>query len=540
MTSTDPRPDIVESLSGEPASDAALLQAVRDGSHGAFGVLYARHRDHAVALARQALSVSHASHAEDVAEVALSRIFTALRNGKGPTDTLRYYLSTTVRREAWRVQRRQRRQIELLDHWTADERAVAATSPGGSDGGDVDADGSVDEELDKHVLLAEAFGGLPDRWRNVLWLTEVEGRSAAEVAPMLDLSANSLAALSYRARRGLAAAYVKTYNDRRRDPECKAVSVRLAQYVAEGQPRTGYDDVRDHLEVCSACRDLARGVDVAAIALLGAIPVATLSPGRWAADATKTAALAPPLAREADPDAADTDEAGSRWLPARRRPARFISAAMAVAAAFVITTVGTTAYAPSDPSGARAREPFGQRASASEPDGAATDPTGTKVEHETEDRTGNGSRSDQRAPAADRIAGASDGAQTGAGDPPSASTSPMAPSTPSTPAAGTASVSGQIVSAGGTASFATAGLPVTIVGIGGRVRGVASTRTDGSWQFQGLPPGTYSLEAQIPSDLAPVGGPEADADGSSWTAHLGDVELDGSPQQLPTLVLQQR
>src|SRR5690606_3366140 len=98
-----------------------LLQAVRDGSMGAFGILYARHRQFAVMVAQRALSRVDTATAEDVAEVAFIRVLTALRNGKGPTDTLRAYLATTVRREVWRAERRVRRQAEVVDQWASDE-----------------------------------------------------------------------------------------------------------------------------------------------------------------------------------------------------------------------------------------------------------------------------------------------------------------------------------------------------------------------------------------------------------------------------------
>ena len=95
--------------SDEPIGDALLLQAARDGSTAAFGILYARHVTFAVGVAQRALSM-----AEDVAEVSFIRVLTALRNGKGPVDTLLPYLATTVRREAWRSERRRLIDLALI------------------------------------------------------------------------------------------------------------------------------------------------------------------------------------------------------------------------------------------------------------------------------------------------------------------------------------------------------------------------------------------------------------------------------------------
>ena len=68
---------------------------------------------------------------------------------------------------------------------------------------------------DVKALLAadrtQAFASLPERWQLVLWHTEVEGRSAAEVAPILGLAPNAVAALAYRAREGLRQAYLNAH-----------------------------------------------------------------------------------------------------------------------------------------------------------------------------------------------------------------------------------------------------------------------------------------------------------------------------------------
>ena len=52
-------------------------------------------------------------------------------------------------------------------------------------------------------MIARAFASLPERWQAVLWHTEIEGARPADVAPLLGLTANSVAALAYRAREGL-------------------------------------------------------------------------------------------------------------------------------------------------------------------------------------------------------------------------------------------------------------------------------------------------------------------------------------------------
>ncbi len=254
MTTTEPHPTLLSDRADDLSGEARLLQAARTGSTAAFGILYARYRPLAVGVAQRTLAPAEAPLAEDVAEVAFIRVLTALHNGKGPTDTLRAYLTTTVRREAWRAQRRHRRQAEVADRWATEAerclepvRVPHADPPG---------------DLGTHALLGEAFRGLSDRWRRVLWLTEVEGRKPAEVAPMLGLSAGSVSALAYRARNGLVAAYLAAYQRTTTDDACVAISERLGRYVSAGFPADRFADVTAHLEGCRSCREVSRGVDV--------------------------------------------------------------------------------------------------------------------------------------------------------------------------------------------------------------------------------------------------------------------------------------
>jgi hypothetical protein len=67
-------------------------------------------------------------------------------------------------------------------------------------------------------LAADAFASLPQRWRMVLWHTEMEGETPAQVAPLLGMTPNSVSALAYRARKRLR----KTYLDHDVSVEARA------------------------------------------------------------------------------------------------------------------------------------------------------------------------------------------------------------------------------------------------------------------------------------------------------------------------------
>ena len=81
--------------------------------------------------------------------------------------------------------------------------------------------------------VAEAFLALPERWRAALWLTLVEGGTAAQVAPIIGLSEEGTASLVDRARSGLRTRYARStplgaYLSRQRDdaqPKLRALAV---------------------------------------------------------------------------------------------------------------------------------------------------------------------------------------------------------------------------------------------------------------------------------------------------------------------------
>jgi DNA-directed RNA polymerase specialized sigma24 family protein len=57
------------------------------------------------------------------------------------------------------------------------------------------------------VLIAAAMRTLPARWRTVLWHGDVMGLPPREIAPILEIEANAVSSLLFRARAGLRAAY---------------------------------------------------------------------------------------------------------------------------------------------------------------------------------------------------------------------------------------------------------------------------------------------------------------------------------------------
>ncbi len=113
------------------------------------------------------------------------------------------------------------------------------------------------EDPERYVeadTVARAFASLSPRWQQTLWLTEVEQRSAAEVAAHLHLAPNATAALTRRAREAFATAYLAEHIDSAPDEACERYAPRLAAYVRAQLTDTQRDDVERHLVECPHCQ----------------------------------------------------------------------------------------------------------------------------------------------------------------------------------------------------------------------------------------------------------------------------------------------
>lgn len=218
-------------------SDAELITAARKGDSDAYGELYRRHVDSARAAAR-ALTRSR-SDADDVTSEAFARVLRALQSGGGPEVSFRPYLVTAVRNVFYdRVRRNREDPSEDLN----DEVNVAL----------LDAAKSQEDG----AFATAAFATLPERWQLVLWHTEVEGRSVSEVAPLLGLAPNAVAALAYRAREGLRQAYLQAHLREQNQLECRECAANLGAYVRDGLSARDRRRVDAHLDGCASCTAL--------------------------------------------------------------------------------------------------------------------------------------------------------------------------------------------------------------------------------------------------------------------------------------------
>jgi len=225
------------------AEDAELLERSRRGDSFAFAELFRRYRRLAMVVASR---TSSSLDPEDVSAEAFTRVWQALRNGGGPATAFRPYLSTSVRN------------VALNWHRGTREVPVEPTS--------LDDTLEVGDETEVAIaeaeLIGRAFRGLPARWQEALWASEVEGVSTTDLAARLGMSNNATAALCMRAREGLRNAWLAEHIDRRSAvPECRWVLEHLSGYSRRRLPEAQHQRVAIHLAECRRCRTAASRLD---------------------------------------------------------------------------------------------------------------------------------------------------------------------------------------------------------------------------------------------------------------------------------------
>ena len=228
---TDPMPTPPD------ADDASLLNLIRSGQVEAFGVLRARHEAAARRLARHLVASPY--EVDDVVAEAFAWVLEVTRRGGGPSNAVRPYLLTALRRVCYfrltgepTWARQDSRQLP--------EPGEPFTEPGTAGLG--------------ATLVARAYLSLPERWRAVLWHAEVEQARPSDVAPLLGLTRNGVAALNRRATEGLRQSYLQRYLAARSRPECRLVAERMGAYLHDALPAADAAMVSAHLDGCDDCR----------------------------------------------------------------------------------------------------------------------------------------------------------------------------------------------------------------------------------------------------------------------------------------------
>ena len=190
----------------ETASDAELVALALDGSEPAVRVLVQHHNRQLFRVARGVMRDN--AEAEDVVQEAYVRAFTALAGFRGEAS-FATWLTRIALNEALGRQRRRRPTADLSEienyNGASQERVIMFPMSTSTAGPESEADRG-------HVrrVLERAVDELPDAYRMVFVLRDVEGLSTEETAERLSIQPGTAKTRLHRARRLLRRAIERT------------------------------------------------------------------------------------------------------------------------------------------------------------------------------------------------------------------------------------------------------------------------------------------------------------------------------------------
>jgi RNA polymerase sigma factor (sigma-70 family) len=226
------------------------LLARAPGAHKQFERLYKRH---AGDVYRYAMAVMrNAQDAEDVTQTTFMNAYRAMQAGERPDMPKNWLITIAHNVCRQRFRQAQRRPLESPLFEDAAEVAVPEQEEGYSA-----------EDIHR------ALGQLAFNQRAALVMRELEGRSYAEIAQMMDLSVSAVETVIFRARRALREQLEGTLT-------CAEAEWFLSKQLDGELDRKERGDLRAHLRACDECSALARKQRAsrgALKAVLGGIPL---------------------------------------------------------------------------------------------------------------------------------------------------------------------------------------------------------------------------------------------------------------------------
>ena len=222
----------------ELLTDEELVDLTRKGEKEAYGILWTRHSGAGMTYA----SSLTRSDPEDLVVEAYTKILRAIRSGKGPQEMFRPYLYAAIRNAS------------ITRHHKAHD-----TMPGLEEAswGTMSVEGEVLSELDTE-RINRVLAAMKPAQRKILWLSEVEEHSVAQVAEEMKISPTNVSTSKQRAR--LEFIKLWTQDHVRTDgvepgSEHEYTLTHAGEYLA-GNPRQRLEArVSAHLAECKECAE---------------------------------------------------------------------------------------------------------------------------------------------------------------------------------------------------------------------------------------------------------------------------------------------
>lgn len=195
-----------KSPSADPDPDAALLQRLRDGDQTAYAALLQRHGGRLLAVARRLLR--NEADARDAVQDALLSAYRGLDRFEGQCRLASWLHRIAVNAALMKLRVRRAR-VDL----PAEDSTIDALQPAfATDGHTVHSASTWSEAVDSRLerehqrtLVRSCIERLPEGYRIVLVLRDIEELDTEEVASMLGMTAGNVKVRLHRARLALRA-----------------------------------------------------------------------------------------------------------------------------------------------------------------------------------------------------------------------------------------------------------------------------------------------------------------------------------------------
>src|SRR3954468_1988286 len=224
----------------------ASLLAHKPGVDRAFERIYRRH---AVDVYRYAYAVlRNQADAEDVTQTPFMNPYRAREGGETPEAPHNWLITIAhnVCRQRFRQASRRVQEVgleeDVADHFVHPE----------------------DDDAPSPADIKRALNQLAFNQRAALVMRELEGRSYAEIADLLDLSVSAVETLIFRARRALREQLEGSLT-------CGQAEHLISRQLDAALGRAERSQLRAHLRECAACRKIARSQRAQRSALRGAL-----------------------------------------------------------------------------------------------------------------------------------------------------------------------------------------------------------------------------------------------------------------------------
>ena len=190
----------------EAMSEAELVAGARRRERGAFRVIMQRHNQGLFRVARSI--VADEAEAEDILQESYVRAFAALDGFRGASSLLTWLTRIVINEARGRLRRRRRATVELDQVETAQAAGAAVVAfPGGQAMDDPEA---AIARAQIRLLIERAIDALPEPFRLVFILREVQECSVEETAELTGIRPETVKTRLHRARRLLRLALNET------------------------------------------------------------------------------------------------------------------------------------------------------------------------------------------------------------------------------------------------------------------------------------------------------------------------------------------